>query len=164
MLDEKEIYKGIDDMPQAVWRELEKTDDTRLIYKDARKVTKRHRKALEQRKQEIRDQYFNEIAMDADLEAYIMKLVKREILRTKISLKQDNYLTTLYMKIDLEIKALSAKSENSDKKYYENKAILTKYMGGNYIDENIVSVREYDSYMKMLIKESERAAASSKIN
>jgi hypothetical protein len=32
-------------------------------------------------------------------------------------------------------------------------------MGGNYIDENKVSVREYDSYMKMLIKDSERAAA-----
>jgi hypothetical protein len=164
MLDEKEIYKGIDDMPQAVWRQLEKTDDLRLIYKEPRKVTRRHRKALETRRQEIRDEYFNEIAMNADLEAYIMKLVKREILRTKISLKSDNYLSTLYMKIDLEIKALSSKNTSSDKKYYENKAILTKYMGGSYIDENKVSVREYDSYMKMLIKESERATASSKIN
>jgi hypothetical protein len=159
MLDEKEIYRGIDDMPQAVWRELEKTDETRLIYKDARKVTRRHRKALEQRKQEIKDQYFNEIAMNTDLEAYLMKLVKREILRTKLTIKDDNYIKTLYLKIDNEIKSLTPNDINSDKKYYENKAILTKYMGGNYIDENKVSVREYYSYMKMLLKESERANA-----
>jgi hypothetical protein len=59
----------------------------------------------------------------------------------------------------MEITALNPKGESSDKKYYENKAILTKYMGGNYIDENKVSVREYDSYMKMLIRDSDRAAA-----
>ena len=153
------MYKGIDDMPQAVWRELEKTNDLKLIYKEPRKVTRRHRKALEQRWEEIKDEYFNEISMNTDLEAYIMKLVKREILRTKLALKSDNYLMTMYMKIDMEITALNPKGESSDKKYYENKAILTKYMGGNYIDENKVSVREYDSYMKMLIRDSDRAAA-----
>ena len=97
------MYKGIDDMPQSVWRELEKTNDLRLIYKEPRKVTRRHRKALEQRWEEIKDEYFNEISMNTDLEAYIMKLVKREILRTKLALKSDNYLMTMYMKIDKEI-------------------------------------------------------------
>jgi hypothetical protein len=153
------MYKGIDDMPQAVWRELEKTEDIRLIYKEPRRVTRRNREAVKQRYEDIKDEYFNEISMNADLETYLMKLVKREILRTKLSLNNDNYLQTLYMKIDMEIAALNPKGESSEKKYYENKAILTKYMGGNYIDENKVSVREYDSYMKMLIKDSERTAA-----
>lgn len=153
------MYKGIDDMPQAVWRQLEKTDDLKLIYKEPRRVTKKQRKEVKQRYEDIKDEYFNEISMDADLETYLMKLVKREILRTKLAIKNDNYLQTLYMKIDMEIAALNPQGESSDKKYYENKAILTKYMGGNYIDENKVSVREYDSYMKMLIKDSERASA-----
>ncbi len=155
------LYKGIDDMPQAVWRQLEKTNDLKLIFKEPRKVTRRYRKALEQRRQEIKDEYFNEISMNKELESYLMKLVKREILRAKLTIKDDNYIKTLYLKIDNEIKSLTPNDINSDKKYYENKAILTKYMGGNYIDENKVSVREYDSYMKMLIKESDALAARS---
>lgn len=163
------IYEGIDDMPQAVWRKIGKAEKKyeeskdkkdykailQLLFITPQKVKRKDRERLEARLEKIKDQYFEEILLDDDLETKILKHVKREILRTELLIENDNYKMTMFMKIDMELKAMEKNIDNSDKKYFQNKAILTKYMGGNHIDENKVSVREFDSWFRLMVQEYE---------
>lgn len=159
------MYKSIDDMPQSIWRQMGKesvNEALKLVFLEPKKITRRNRKEAEARIQAIKDQYFEEIALDDDLELHLLKKVDREILRTELLIKPDNYKMTMFMKLDMEIKAAEKNVDTSDKKYYANKAILTKYMGGNYIDESKVSIREFHSWFKMMQAEYERAKVKEK--
>jgi len=154
------MYQGIDDMSQGAWRKLEKTDDLTLLFKDSPKKLKRKQKfAARQRHQEIKDQKFDEIDMNDDLELHILKMVDREILKTKYLIEPDNHLLTLIMKLDMEIGAETDKGDSSDKAYYTSKGHIEKFIGGGYIDESKISMRGYHVYSQMLREESERIEA-----
>lgn len=150
------IYSSIDDMPQAVWRKIGKATTEKealvLMFAVPEKVTKRKRPLLQERLQAIKDQYFEEILLDDDLELKILKHIDLEILRTELLIKNDNYKMTLFLKLEMELAAKQQNIDNSDKKYYKNKVVLDKYMQFR-IDENIVSVREFDSMFKMMVQE-----------
>jgi len=166
------MYQGIDDMPQAVWRKIgkaERNEDLpkaqkqdsilQLLYIQPQKVTKRKRKALAERLELIKGQHFEEILLDDDLELKILKHVDLQILRVEILINNDGHKRTLFRKLDAELKQDDQGVDTSDKRYTDNKMILTKYMGGNYIDENLVSMREYDAMFRMLNKEYEALEA-----
>lgn len=154
------MYKGIDDMPQGAFRRLEKKSDLTLLFADPPKKLKRsQKKAARERHQLIKDEKFDEIDMNDELELHILKMVDREILRTEYLIKPDNHLLTLIMKLDMEIEAETKKGDSSDKRYYENKAHISKYMGFN-IDENAMSIREFHANITIMNAESDRIAAA----
>ena len=105
-------------MPQAVWRKIGKATTEKealvLMFAVPEKVTKRKRPLLQERLQAIKDQYFEEILLDDDLELKILKHIDLEILRTELLIKNDNYKMTLFLKLEME---LAAKHQNIDNSY-----------------------------------------------
>jgi hypothetical protein len=165
------MYEGIDDMPQAVWRNIGKAEQNetlsgaqkqdavlQLLYIQPKKVTKRNRNDLKQRLQDIKDQHFEEILLDDDLELKILKHVDLNLMRTELLIEHDGHKKTLYRALEMELEANEVGVDTSDKRYTKNKMILSKYMSYP-INENLHSVREYDAMFKMLRNEYEALEA-----
>jgi hypothetical protein len=157
------MYQGIDDMPQAVWRKIGKAETDlaaiKLLFIKPKKLIKSDKKKGKIRLQEIQDQYFDEILMDDDLELKILKYVDIEILRGELMLDPNNgHKKTLLRALEMELAASEKPVDNSDKKYYTNKAHLSKYMQF-HVDESVVSVREFDSMFRVMIAEYEAMEA-----
>ena len=153
------MYQGIDDMPQAVWRKIGKAETDlaaiKLLFVKPKKLIKADKKKGAIRLQKIQDQYFDEILMDDDLELKILKYVDLEILRGELMLDPNNgHKKTILRDLERQLESEDKPVDNSDKKYYINKSHLSKYMQF-YVDENVVSVREFDSMFRIMIAEYE---------
>lgn len=95
----------------------------------------------------IKDQFFDEIALNPEIERYILKKAKLEEYRCNIILEIDpSYFTTLYLLLEQQLKSLDKSAANSGKRTtnLKTKAILQKSQG-YYMDIKVIPIAEFHS-------------------
>lgn len=145
------IYQGVRDLPIYYWDEADKTGDlsniliynnpiTRFYYQKLRP------KYLQRRWKQIKDDFFNRIALDTDLEKYLLKKKKLAVLLCDIytskTKAKSNLLRTRYLILKREIEGIEGKAGNNIVTLYKQKDALEKYKGF-FIDLKNTSVMEF---------------------
>jgi len=142
------MYKGIEDMPIFNWWECEK-NLLQYVFKDRERVYWWERSKAEQRLYEIKSEFFEKIALNAELEAYILKKFKLQELRCDMFLSNDRAFETKYLILKAEIKALEKRSSQQAVSSYDQKAALDKYLGFR-VDITKTTVVEYHAYVQQM--------------
>ncbi len=155
------MYEGIYDLPIYNWWELNEKGDLSQLLKEKKPIKKRLEVKLKQRFKRITDQFFDEIALNDEMNDYILKLYKLQSLRIEYILTQDNYILTKYLILEAKIKDLQKDATLSARDNYETKTALEKHMG-RYIDIRTTPVKDYHSYIADLVREvkAQRIAAN----
>ncbi len=160
------MFEGIYDMFIFNWWQLAETNDLTWLLMDrnafvssGKKVKGRIETKLNQRKKIISNQFFNEIALNSDTEVYILKLYKLQEIRTEFILTGDRSLETEYLVLLKQIEGKEKLAKLSAKDNYEEKGLLGKFMGWP-INDRATTIKEYHSYVSLLVKENEAMKAS----
>lgn len=149
------MYQGIYDMPIGKWWKQEpiylvRFESLRFLFKSILKPF------LVKRWDKIKAEFFDKIALNDELEKYLLKLVKLESIRVDIMLNEGtsrgNYLKTQYKIKEDEIKHYEIKDKKDN---FQQKAILSKHAGFR-IDENVTSIAEYYGYINDMREEYKR--------
>ena len=142
------IYKGIYDLPTFNWWELNETNDLKYLLLDPKQeITNKLKVKLNQRYSIIKDQFFDDIALDFEVESFILKNIKLAEYRCDIIMDIDRDRNmTAFLFLEREIKAMQQEVATSGKKFdnLKSKAVLEKSQG-YYIDTRVMPIAEYHS-------------------
>lgn len=155
------MYEGVHDLPTFNWWEANAKDDLSYLLTEPKKITKRLTRKLKERWKIIREEFFDKIALNRDVEKLFLKKAKLQSLRCEILLTNDNHTRTLYMILELEIDALEQQASKNAIGNYEQKSVLDKYVGFR-IDPKTMPILEYSMHLKMMSQEYKRLLAESR--
>ena len=158
------IYQGVRDLPIYYWDEADKTGDlsniliynnpiTRFYYQKLRP------KYLQRRWKQIKDDFFNRIALDTDLKKHLNKRKKLTILHCEIleaalegKGSKANMLKTRFLILKRELEQKENKAKENITTLYEQKDAIEKYKGF-YIDARKVPTLEFFQTIKRMSAE-----------
>lgn len=157
------MFTGIYDLWIGTWWKIHETGDLSLLLKEKRKVTKKIERDLIVRWKEIKDEYFNKIALTSKLQDYMMKLVQLEVIHCDIILNQDNsmgsYWRTMYRVVKAELESMERSTGLESQSNWRNKAHVEKHMGF-HINIYRTTMVEFHEYLNLLEEEYHRMKQS----
>lgn len=155
------MYEGVHDLPTFNWWQANEKDDLSFLLTEPRTITKRLGRKLKQRWKLIREEYFDKIALNREVEKLFLKKARLQSLRCEILLTDNNHTRTLYMMLELEIDALEQQAAKNNIGNYEQKSVLDKYLGFR-VDPKTMPILEYSMHLKMMSEEYKRLLAQSR--
>jgi len=141
------MYEGIYDIPTFNWWEINFTGDLKFLLKDSKTEIKESK--LKQRYQKIKDQFFDDIALNEDVEKYLLKKAKLGFYMCEILIGNDSdYYKTLYLLLEKELTNIEKEmsTEGSRMMNLETADILGKSQH-HYIDIMVVPIARFHSML-----------------
>lgn len=151
------MYKGIEDMPIFNWWEATENGNLSAVLLNPRKMNRRLSNKVKERYRVIKAEYFDKIALNPELERYLLKIVKLESMRCSLLIEHDFYIETQYRILQAQIQAEENKAIKNAGGNYEHKAILEKNMGFR-IDVHNTTIVEYHAYINHTKNDFKNAA------
>lgn len=139
------MYNGINDIPTFNWWELnEKLDlDQLLVEPLKKKATSKQIYKLQIQHKIIKDEFFDKIVLNMEVEAFILKKAKLSFYECKILLDEDpNFFMTKYLILKSKIDKEELEMTNSGVSNLEIKAAIQESQGF-YIDTRVVPIADF---------------------
>ncbi len=139
------MYHGINDIPTFNWWELNATLDYDLLLKEPlkKKATTNQIFKLKTQHKVIKDEFFDKLVLNMEVEAFILKKVKLDFYECKILLDEDpNFFMTKWLILKSKIDKEELEMTNSGVSNLEIKAAIQESQGF-YIDTKVVPIADF---------------------
>jgi len=147
---DKQCFQDLDELPQYNWQQINKGNYT-YLFKEKREYKAKELEPLSMIYRALMKEYINEIGIEKDYKAVLMKQQELAILKCDYVITQDPIYKTLIEIAQGELKEMIDSKGQSD--YNEIKAYIDKQMGFQ-INLRTTSVKEFNSYINLVNKVS----------
>lgn len=142
------VYSRLDEISAWLWFEIHNTGNLLLLIKKKRLFGN-----LSKAWERLNDKYIKEVGLNSRYLAYLEKIKQQTINICDSALDNDTMATFRREVMEAELEDFLKPSNNN----IENHAILEKFMGFR-IDLKKVSILEYESMIKLLIKHGKESS------
>ena len=144
---EKNLYKGIDDMPIFNWHYLNKNNDLSWLYISKPKGKKRHTLFLKYQLKKISDELVDVFGFTKEAKEYYQLLIDIEVLKIDLLLTKDKSIQTDIEIKEFKVSELSKSVTNQRDYFFSNKIAIEEHLLKSQINLRTTTMREYYEYI-----------------